>query len=129
LDIKTVLKHKVEMDLTKGIKGKMPRPALDGHDYGTPAHPILLDWYNNHEAHPYPTKEDKQKLVEDSGVDWYFLCNWFGGERTRRNFPVKKSERLENKKLKQEIERKDAEIEKLTQQRDALTTTLTLVLK
>jgi len=125
-----VLKHKIEMVCTKGIKGKMPQTHMRWkHSRHNSSTPILLDWYNNHEAHPYPTKEDKQKLVEDTGVDWYALCNWFGAERTRRNFPVKKSERLENKKLRQEIARKDAEIEKLTQQRDALTTTLTLVLK
>ncbi|PKU78572.1 homeobox protein knotted-1-like 1 [Dendrobium catenatum] len=57
----------------KKKKGKLPREARL----------TLLDWWNSHYKWPYPTDDEKAKLVEFTGLDQKQINNWFINQRKR----------------------------------------------
>lgn len=58
----------------KKRRGNLPRPVTD----------ILRQWLTNHIQHPYPTEEEKLKLMEQTGLTLNQLSNWFINARRRR---------------------------------------------
>ncbi|KAI0511548.1 hypothetical protein KFK09_012178 [Dendrobium nobile] len=57
----------------KKKKGKLPREARL----------TLLDWWKSHYKWPYPTDDEKAKLVEFTGLDQKQINNWFINQRKR----------------------------------------------
>lgn len=47
---------------------------------------ILRSWLSSHLGNPYPTEEDKHRLVEQTGLSLIQVSNWFINAR-RRNIP------------------------------------------
>ncbi|KAI3860720.1 hypothetical protein MKX03_014756 [Papaver bracteatum] len=43
----------------------------------------LLDWWKTHSGWPYPTEEEKMKLIEETGLDHKQITNWFINQRKR----------------------------------------------
>ncbi|XP_026457450.1 homeobox protein knotted-1-like 1 isoform X2 [Papaver somniferum] len=43
----------------------------------------LLDWWKTHSRWPYPTEEEKMKLIEETGLDHKQITNWFINQRKR----------------------------------------------
>ncbi|XP_076937959.1 homeobox protein knotted-1-like 1 [Bidens hawaiensis] len=44
---------------------------------------VLKDWWQNHAKWPYPTEDDKAKLVEETGLQLKQINNWFINQRKR----------------------------------------------
>ncbi|KAI3792509.1 hypothetical protein L2E82_06391 [Cichorium intybus] len=44
---------------------------------------VLKDWWQQHSKWPYPTEEDKAKLVEETGLQLKQINNWFINQRKR----------------------------------------------
>ncbi len=44
---------------------------------------VMMDWINEHIAHPYPTKEEKEKLSLQTGLTTVQISNWFTNARRR----------------------------------------------
>ncbi|KAI3968735.1 hypothetical protein MKX01_028885 [Papaver californicum] len=43
----------------------------------------LLGWWKTHSRWPYPTEEEKMKLIEETGLDHKQITNWFINQRKR----------------------------------------------
>ncbi|CAA6663406.1 unnamed protein product [Spirodela intermedia] len=54
-------------------KGNLPKGARA----------LLMDWWTKHYQWPYPTDEEKVKLVEVTGLDQKQINNWFINQRKR----------------------------------------------
>lgn len=52
-------------------KMKLPRKTTD----------LLQNWLLNHLDHPYPSKEEKEKLCNETGLNKKQLLNWFTNTR------------------------------------------------
>ena len=44
----------------------------------------LKRWWEEHESHPYPTKEEKQELASATGLTVTQVRNWYELKRRRR---------------------------------------------
>ncbi|KAJ8633562.1 hypothetical protein MRB53_026898 [Persea americana] len=44
---------------------------------------VLKDWWQQHAKWPYPTEDDKTKLVEETGLQLKQINNWFINQRKR----------------------------------------------
>ncbi|KAJ9555260.1 hypothetical protein OSB04_009874 [Centaurea solstitialis] len=44
---------------------------------------VLKDWWQQHSKWPYPTEDDKVKLVEETGLQLKQINNWFINQRKR----------------------------------------------
>ncbi|MFS7914003.1 putative transcription factor Homeodomain-TALE-KNOX family [Helianthus anomalus] len=44
---------------------------------------VLKDWWQQHSKWPYPTEDDKAKLVEETGLQLKQINNWFINQRKR----------------------------------------------
>ncbi|XP_076951851.1 homeobox protein knotted-1-like 7 [Bidens hawaiensis] len=44
---------------------------------------VLKDWWKQHAKWPYPTEDDKAKLVEETGLQLKQINNWFINQRKR----------------------------------------------
>jgi hypothetical protein len=53
----------------------------------------LRNWFSSHLDHPYPSKEEKAILVEESGLSATQVDNWFTNERRRRRHQEKTAAR------------------------------------
>lgn len=58
----------------KKRRGNLPRQVTE----------ILRQWLNAHIEHPYPTDEEKQELIKQTGLTLNQLSNWFINARRRR---------------------------------------------
>ena len=47
----------------------------------------LKTWYNEHESHPFPNKEEKLELLADTNLTKEQLRNWFKVQRRRNGVP------------------------------------------
>jgi len=57
--------------------------SQEGRSFGNNAHDILSEWYNRHEEHPYPEREERERLAQQCGITTKQLANWFGNKRKR----------------------------------------------
>ncbi|KAG5593086.1 hypothetical protein H5410_043600 [Solanum commersonii] len=44
---------------------------------------VLKNWWQQHSKWPYPTEDDKAKLVEETGLQLKQINNWFINQRKR----------------------------------------------
>lgn len=56
----------------------VPRPALSDQSRA-----VLLRWFIGHYEHPYPSEEEKKKMVSETGVTLKQVDNFFGNKRMR----------------------------------------------
>ena len=54
---------------------------------------ILKLWFLVHQADPYPTKEEKEKLMRETGLSKVQLKNWFSNIRKRHWHPIRTGSR------------------------------------
>ncbi|KAK1675203.1 hypothetical protein BDP55DRAFT_552832 [Colletotrichum godetiae] len=45
---------------------------------------VLKTWFENHERHPYPTADQAERLLKQTGLSKQQLTNWFANTRRRR---------------------------------------------
>ncbi|KXH67664.1 hypothetical protein CSAL01_03587 [Colletotrichum salicis] len=45
---------------------------------------VLKTWFDNHERHPYPTPDQAERLLKQTGLSKQQLTNWFANTRRRR---------------------------------------------
>ncbi|KAK1489678.1 hypothetical protein CTAM01_11117 [Colletotrichum tamarilloi] len=45
---------------------------------------VLKTWFENHERHPYPTPDQAERLLKQTGLSKQQLINWFANTRRRR---------------------------------------------
>ncbi|MCJ1468526.1 hypothetical protein MMC07_007155, partial [Pseudocyphellaria aurata] len=60
----------------KKRRGNLPKAVTD----------LLRQWFHDHIAHPYPTEDEKQRLMHETGLNMSQISNWFINAR-RRNLP------------------------------------------
>ncbi|KAK3368187.1 homeobox domain-containing protein [Podospora didyma] len=58
-------------------RGNLPKPTTD----------ILRSWFLAHLSHPYPSEEEKQELMRQTGLQMNQISNWFINAR-RRQLPT-----------------------------------------
>lgn len=56
----------------------------------------LAAWFMSHLNHPYPTEEEKQMLMQDTGLQMNQISNWFINARRRRLPKIHKDAEAEN---------------------------------
>lgn len=61
----------------KRRRGNLPKPVTD----------VLRAWFHEHLDHPYPTEEDKQVFMNQTGLSISQISNWFINAR-RRQLPA-----------------------------------------
>ncbi|EFJ23803.1 KNOX transcription factor [Selaginella moellendorffii] len=59
--------------LKKKKKGKLPKESRQQ----------LLDWWSQHQDHPYPNENQKSNLAQSTGLDPKQINNWFINQRKR----------------------------------------------
>ncbi|KAI5288747.1 hypothetical protein KEM55_008994 [Ascosphaera atra] len=62
---------------SKKRRGNLPKKVTD----------ILRAWFSQHIDHPYPSEEDKQMLINQTGLSISQISNWFINAR-RRQLPA-----------------------------------------
>ncbi|KAL2516810.1 Homeobox protein knotted-1-like 7 [Abeliophyllum distichum] len=77
IELKQGFKSKIE-DVREEILRKRRAGKLPG-DTTT----VLKDWWQQHSKWPYPTEDDKAKLVEQTGLQLKQINNWFINQRKR----------------------------------------------
>lgn len=55
-------------------RGNLPKQVTD----------LLRNWLNKHLHHPYPTEDEKQMLMSQTGLTIHQISNWFINARRRR---------------------------------------------
>ncbi|XP_012471884.1 homeobox protein HD1 isoform X1 [Gossypium raimondii] len=77
IELKQGFKSKIE-DVREEILRKRRAGKLPG-DTTT----VLKNWWQQHSKWPYPTEDDKAKLVEETGLQLKQINNWFINQRKR----------------------------------------------
>ncbi|XP_042031998.1 homeobox protein knotted-1-like 3 isoform X1 [Salvia splendens] len=76
-DLKNGYKDKI-VDIREEILRKRRAGKLPGDTTS-----VLKAWWQSHSKWPYPTEEDKVKLVEETGLQLKQINNWFINQRKR----------------------------------------------
>ncbi|XP_076918885.1 homeobox protein knotted-1-like 2 isoform X2 [Bidens hawaiensis] len=76
-DLKQGYKDKI-VDIREEILRKRRAGKLPGDTTS-----VLKAWWQSHAKWPYPTEEDKARLVEETGLQLKQLNNWFINQRKR----------------------------------------------
>lgn len=77
IELKQGFRSKIE-DVREEILRKRRAGKLPGDTTS-----VLKDWWQNHAKWPYPTEDDKAKLVEETGLQLKQINNWFINQRKR----------------------------------------------
>ncbi|KAL3647230.1 Homeobox protein HD-1 [Castilleja foliolosa] len=77
LELKQGFKSRIE-DVREEILRKRRAGKLPGDTTS-----VLKDWWQQHSKWPYPTEDDKAKLVEQTGLQLKQINNWFINQRKR----------------------------------------------
>ncbi|KAG9145050.1 hypothetical protein Leryth_018346 [Lithospermum erythrorhizon] len=77
LELKQGFRSKIE-DVREEILRKRRAGKLPGDTTS-----VLKNWWQEHSKWPYPTEDDKAKLVEDTGLQLKQINNWFINQRKR----------------------------------------------
>ncbi|XP_019445100.1 PREDICTED: homeobox protein HD1-like [Lupinus angustifolius] len=77
IDLKQGFKSKIE-DVREEIMRKRRAGKLPGDTTS-----VLKNWWQQHANWPYPTEDDKAKLVEETGLQLKQINNWFINQRKR----------------------------------------------
>ncbi|GFP97768.1 homeobox protein knotted-1-like 7 [Phtheirospermum japonicum] len=77
IELKQGFKSRIE-DVREEILRKRRAGKLPGDTTS-----VLKDWWQQHSKWPYPTEDDKAKLVEQTGLQLKQINNWFINQRKR----------------------------------------------
>ncbi|PWA62196.1 TALE protein [Artemisia annua] len=77
IELKQGFRSKIE-DVREEILRKRRAGKLPGDTTS-----VLKDWWQQHAKWPYPTEDDKAKLVEETGLQLKQINNWFINQRKR----------------------------------------------
>ncbi|KZF21700.1 Homeodomain-like protein, partial [Xylona heveae TC161] len=55
-------------------RGNLPKQVTD----------LLRSWFHEHLSHPYPSEEEKQELMQRTGLTMSQVSNWFINARRRQ---------------------------------------------
>ncbi|RWR89440.1 homeobox protein HD1-like protein [Cinnamomum micranthum f. kanehirae] len=77
IELKQGFRSKIE-DVREEILRKRRAGKLPGDTTS-----VLKNWWQQHAKWPYPTEEDKAKLVEETGLQLKQINNWFINQRKR----------------------------------------------
>ncbi|XP_076913639.1 homeobox protein knotted-1-like 7 [Bidens hawaiensis] len=77
IELKQGFRSKIE-DVREEILRKRRAGKLPGDTTS-----VLKDWWQQHPKWPYPTEDDKAKLVEETGLQLKQINNWFINQRKR----------------------------------------------
>ncbi|CAL0311687.1 unnamed protein product [Lupinus luteus] len=77
IELKQGFKSKIE-DVREEILRKRRAGKLPGDTTS-----VLKNWWHQHAKWPYPTEDDKAKLVEETGLQLKQINNWFINQRKR----------------------------------------------
>ncbi|KVH90017.1 homeobox protein knotted-1-like 7 [Cynara cardunculus var. scolymus] len=77
IELKQGFRSKIE-DVREEILRKRRAGKLPGDTTS-----VLKDWWQQHSKWPYPTEDDKVKLVEETGLQLKQINNWFINQRKR----------------------------------------------
>ncbi|CAZ82989.1 unnamed protein product [Tuber melanosporum] len=78
----------------KRRRGNLPKHVTD----------LLRGWLNDHLHHPYPTEDEKQMLMQQTGLNINQVSNWFINARRRRLPSITNTGRVEpDQKLPQSM--------------------------
>ncbi|KAL7597030.1 hypothetical protein Lser_V15G27704 [Lactuca serriola] len=83
------VRQELKIELKQGFRSKIEdvreeilRKRRAGKLPGDTTH-VLKDWWQQHSKWPYPTEDDKAKLVEETGLQLKQINNWFINQRKR----------------------------------------------
>ncbi|KAL6006776.1 hypothetical protein ACLOJK_032271 [Asimina triloba] len=83
------VRHELKIELKQGFKSRIEdvreeilRKRRAGKLPGDTTL-VLKNWWQQHSKWPYPTEEDKAKLVEETGLQLKQINNWFINQRKR----------------------------------------------
>ncbi|KAL8137111.1 hypothetical protein V2J09_003112 [Rumex salicifolius] len=83
------VRHELKLELKQGFKSKIEdvreeilRKRRAGKLPGDTTS-VLKAWWQHHSKWPYPTEDDKAKLVEETGLQLKQINNWFINQRKR----------------------------------------------
>ncbi|GAB2209858.1 hypothetical protein Droror1_Dr00027083 [Drosera rotundifolia] len=83
------VRHELKLELKQGFKSRIEdvreeilRKRRAGKLPGDTTS-ILKTWWQQHSKWPYPTEDDKAKLVEETGLQLKQINNWFINQRKR----------------------------------------------
>ncbi|XP_038724655.1 homeobox protein HD1-like [Tripterygium wilfordii] len=83
------VRHELKIELKQGFKSRIEdvreeilRKRRAGKLPGDTT-TVLKDWWQQHSKWPYPTEDDKAKLVEETGLQLKQINNWFINQRKR----------------------------------------------
>ncbi|XP_058105626.1 homeobox protein HD1-like [Magnolia sinica] len=83
------VRHELKIELKQGFKSRIEdvreeilRKRRAGKLPGDTTS-VLKNWWQQHSKWPYPTEEDKAKLVEETGLQLKQINNWFINQRKR----------------------------------------------
>ncbi|KAL9231053.1 hypothetical protein vseg_006322 [Gypsophila vaccaria] len=83
------VRHELKLELKQGFKSKIEdvreeilRKRRAGKLPGDTTS-VLKAWWQQHSKWPYPTEDDKAKLVEETGLQLKQINNWFINQRKR----------------------------------------------
>ncbi|KAI9893468.1 MAG: hypothetical protein M1814_006765 [Vezdaea aestivalis] len=62
------------MDQSKRRRGNLPKAVTD----------LLRKWFLDHSHHPYPSEDEKQMLMQQTGLSMAQISNWFINARRRQ---------------------------------------------
>ncbi|KAH9721665.1 homeobox protein knotted-1-like 7 [Citrus sinensis] len=77
IELKQGFKSRIE-DVREEILRKRRAGKLPGDTTS-----VLKNWWQQHSKWPYPTEDDKAKLVEETGLQLKQINNWFINQRKR----------------------------------------------
>ncbi|XWS27132.1 hypothetical protein CRYUN_Cryun26dG0089800 [Craigia yunnanensis] len=99
--VRQELKHELKLgykekivDIREEIMRKRRAGKLPGDTTS-----LLKDWWKSHSKWPYPTEEDKARLVQETGLQLKQINNWFINQR-KRNWNSNPSTSLKSKRKK-----------------------------
>ncbi|KAL8141699.1 hypothetical protein V2J09_014731 [Rumex salicifolius] len=83
------VRHELKLELKQGFKSRIEdvreeilRKRRAGKLPGDTTS-VLKEWWQQHAKWPYPTEDDKAKLVEETGLQLKQINNWFINQRKR----------------------------------------------
>lgn len=91
IELKQGFKSRIE-DVREEILRKRRAGKLPGDTTS-----ILKQWWQQHSKWPYPTEDDKAKLVEETGLQLKQINNWFINQR-KRNWHNSQTSTLKSKR-------------------------------
>lgn len=92
IELKQGFKSRIE-DVREEILRKRRAGKLPGDTTS-----VLKQWWQQHSKWPYPTEDDKAKLVEETGLQLKQINNWFINQRKRNWHNNSQSTTLKSKR-------------------------------